>query len=119
MMSAAVLTDGVSGSRTQTGPGLNRLPLPLGYHAELLLSLLQAPPIGFEPTISTVTGWRALHAAPRGRVVFLLSVARVRFEPGTARRVVASPGLNRSGLPVAYRAVSVILGGLEPPIVSL
>jgi hypothetical protein len=26
----------------------------------------QASPMGFEPTISTVTGWRALQAAPRG-----------------------------------------------------
>ncbi len=27
-----------------------------------------APPVGFEPTASTLTGWRALRAAPRGRV---------------------------------------------------
>jgi hypothetical protein len=32
-------------------------------------SVNKASPIGFEPTISTVTGWRALRAAPRGRVV--------------------------------------------------
>jgi hypothetical protein len=44
-----------------------------------------APPIGFEPTISTVTGWRALLAAPRGRVEFLLSVAQLSFELSTLR----------------------------------
>src|SRR6516225_9507964 len=28
----------------------------------------RASPMGFEPMISTVTGWRALQAAPRGRM---------------------------------------------------
>ena len=27
-----------------------------------------APPMGFEPMISTLTGWRALQAAPRGHI---------------------------------------------------
>jgi hypothetical protein len=28
---------------------------------------VKASPMGFEPTISTLTGWRALQTAPRGR----------------------------------------------------
>ena len=32
------VTDDAGGSRTHTGPGLNRLPLPLGYHAALVQS---------------------------------------------------------------------------------
>src|SRR2546429_2165471 len=51
--------------------------------------------MGFEPTFSTVTRWRALQAAPRGRI----AVAQVGVEP------TASPGLSRGGLPVAYPAV--------------
>lgn len=54
----------------------------------------QASPMGFEPTASTLTGWRALLAAPRGQS----SVARVGVEP------TASFGLSKGGLPVAYRA---------------
>ena len=41
----------------------------------------QASPAGFEPAISTLTGWRALQAAPRGRKY---SVVQVEVEPGTA-----------------------------------
>jgi hypothetical protein len=59
-----------------------------------------APPMGFEPTISTLTGWRALRAAPRGRSS-TLRMAQEGFEPS------ASLGLNESGLPVAYRARQV------------
>ena len=40
--------------------------------------------MGFEPTISCVTGRRALQAAPRGRI--LLSVAQVGFEPTASLR---------------------------------
>ena len=54
----------------------------------------RASPMGFEPMISTVTGWRALQAAPRGR----MSVAQVGVEP------TASLGLSKGGLPIAYRA---------------
>mgnify|MGYP006899819690 CR=1 FL=1 len=53
--------------------------------------------MGFEPTISCVTGRRALQAAPRGRIVF--RVAQVGLEP------TASLVLSQGGLPVAYRAV--------------
>jgi hypothetical protein len=53
--------------------------------------------MGFEPTISCVTGRRALQAAPRGRRYFL-AVAQVGFEP------TASLVLSQGGLPVAYRA---------------
>src|SRR5206468_11571190 len=54
----------------------------------------RASPMGFEPMISTVTGWRALQTAPRGRV----AVAQVGVEP------TASLGLSKGGLPIAYRA---------------
>ena len=53
--------------------------------------------MGFEPTISCVTGRRALQAAPRGRIVF--RVAQVGLEP------TASLVLSQGGLPIAYRAV--------------
>ncbi len=53
--------------------------------------------MGFEPTISCVTGRRALRAAPRGRIIF--QVAQVGFEP------TASLVLSQSGLPVGYRAI--------------
>ena len=53
--------------------------------------------MGFEPTISTLTAWRALLAAPRGRIV--LRVAQVGLEP------TASLVLSQGGLPIAYRAV--------------
>jgi hypothetical protein len=36
--------------------------------------LCKASPMGFETTISTVTGWRALRTAPRGRICFRVSV---------------------------------------------
>jgi hypothetical protein len=58
--------------------------------------LCRASPMGFEPTISCVTGRRALRTAPRGRNFD--SVAQVGFEP------TASLVLNQGGLPVAYRA---------------
>src|ERR1700704_2774451 len=54
----------------------------------------QASPMGFEPMTSTVTGWRALQAAPRGQ----LPVAQVGVEP------TASLVLSEGGLPIAYRA---------------
>ena len=53
--------------------------------------------MGFEPTASTLTGWRALQAAPRGQCSF--AVAQVGVEP------TASSGLSQGGLPIAYRAV--------------
>ena len=64
----------------------------------------QASPMGFEPTISTVTGWRALQAAPRGQS----SVAQVGVEP------TASLVLSEGGLPIAYRADPVPGAGVEP-----
>ena len=60
---------------------------------------MSAPPDGFEPTISCVTGRRALQTAPRGRVVLLCPVAQVGVEP------TASLVLSQGGLPIAYRAV--------------
>ena len=58
----------------------------------------QASPVGLEPTISTVTGWRALLAALRGRDVYV-AVAQVGVEP------TASLVLSQGGLPITYRAV--------------
>src|SRR5206468_4976917 len=74
--------------------GLSFAALPVCVPRYLRL-IKKASPIGFEPTISTVTGWRALLAALRGPV----SVAQVGVEP-TAALV-----LSQGGLPVAYRAV--------------
>src|SRR5947199_5683385 len=70
-----------------------------------------APPMGFEPTISTLTGWRALPAAPRGPINSGSRMAQEGFEPS------ASLVLSESGLPVAYRAVYrhfVLLSHLPP-----
>jgi hypothetical protein len=58
-----------------------------------------APPRGFEPLISTLTGWRAFQAAPRGPIPGRM--AQEGFEPS------ASLILSESGLPVAYRAVDL------------
>jgi hypothetical protein len=59
--------------------------------------------MGFEPTISTLTGWRAQPGCS-ARASFTLAdrpaIAREGFEPS------ASLTLNESGLPVAYRAIS-------------
>ena len=68
--------------------------------------------MGFEPTISTLTVWRALRAALRGRIGLLL-MAQAGFEPA------ASFVLSEGGLPVAYRAVFggdsfVPRAGVEP-----
>jgi len=41
-------------------------PVPLDERA-----INTALPMGFEPTISTLTGWRALRTAPRERTTFL------------------------------------------------
>ena len=60
--------------------------------------------MGFEPIISTVTGWRALQAAPRGQS----PVAQVGVEP------TASLVLSEGGLPIAYQAFLVPGAGVEP-----
>ena len=41
----------------------------------------RAPPMGFEPTVSTVTGWRARPSAPQGRNTPMHRIAREGFEP--------------------------------------
>ena len=69
----------------------------------------EASPIGFEPTISTVTGWRALRATLRGRV----SVAQVGIEP------TASLVLSQGGLPVAYRATFLLCPEQESNLQTL
>src|SRR6476620_5359025 len=73
---------------------------------------MQASPVGFEPTISTVTGWRALRAALRGRMD-LLSVAQVGIEP------TASLVLSQGGLPVAYRATCLLCPKQESNLQTL
>ena len=83
---------GTGGSRTHRSPRFE-----LGRFAGLRtvpFFPLSAPPMGFEPAISTLTGWRALRAAPRRRD----RMAQEGFEPS------ASLVLSESGLPVAYRA---------------
>lgn len=64
--------------------------------------------MGFEPTISTVTGWRALRTAPRED--FMNRIAQVGLEP------TASLVLSQGGLPIAYRAMllSMPKAGFEP-----
>jgi hypothetical protein len=53
--------------------------------------LQKASPIGFEPTASTLTGWRALQAAPRGRVrVSGSGGSRTHSIPGSKPRWSAS-----------------------------
>jgi hypothetical protein len=69
--------------------------------------------MGFEPTTSTLTGWRALRAAPRGHScppTIAPAMAQEGFEPSASR------SLNASGLPVAYRAgfASGSQGGARP-----
>jgi hypothetical protein len=59
--------------------------------------LLKAPPAGFEPAISCVTGRRALQAAPRGLYV---SVAQAGLEPA------ASLVLSQGGLPLPTEPAS-------------
>jgi len=70
---------------------------------------IEASPVGFEPTISTVTGWRALRATLRGRV----SVAQVGIEP------TASLVLSQGGLPVAYRAICLLCPKQESNLQTL
>ena len=81
---------------------------PTDIHQGLSLAALpvcvpcqQASPMGFEPMISTLTGWRALQAAPRGRIL----MAQAGFEP------TASLVLSEGGLPIAYWAQAFSSGG--------
>jgi hypothetical protein len=84
--------------------------------------------MGFEPTFSTLTGWRALLAAPRGQYqplrrwlirrsfALLVNVSRPQTtsEDKLAQVGVeptASLGLSKGGLPVAYRAGLLSSGG--------
>ena len=47
----------------------------------------QASPAGFEPAISTLTGWRALQAAPRGQIILSSSGGtRTHSIPGSKPR---------------------------------
>ena len=62
--------------------------------------------MGFEPTISCVTGRRALQAAPRGRVVYASGSGGIQ--------PTASLVLSQGGLPIAYRALSVPRTEVEP-----
>ena len=95
---------------SSTGPqnhrGLSSAALPIAYRA------VSASSMGFEPTISTVTGWRALRAALRGRD-FSLPVAQVGIEP------TASLVLSQGGLPVAYRAMCLLCPKQESNLQSL
>ena len=82
------------GSRTHIHGRLKSVALPDWR----TVPLFQASPMGFEPTISCVTGRRALRCSTR---TYCFRVAQVGVEP-TASKV-----LSRGGLPVAYRAVVV------------
>src|ERR1041384_2186093 len=64
--------------------------------ASLRTAPCEASPVGFEPTISTVTGWRALRATLRGRV-----------ESGFYFRVVAIPALRLLAWPLVHHIGAV------------
>ncbi len=49
------------------GLSLAALPVCVPCRLRSLRSQSSQPPMGFEPTVSTLTGWRALRAAPRGQ----------------------------------------------------
>ena len=55
----------------------------------------QASPMGFEPMISTVTGWRALQAAPRGRLRGMESNQHQRVQSPLSYRL-DDPGITLS-----------------------
>ena len=96
--SAASVASSTGGSRTHRQSRrfeLRRFSICVPCH------VVEASPMGFEPTISCVTGRRALRCSAR---TLCLSVAQVGVEPGTAPRVVASLVLSQDGLPIAYRA---------------
>ena len=101
--------------RMLSSTGGSRTHKPRRFELRRFASLRTAPskasPIGFEPTISTVTGWRALLAALRGRVLY--PVAQVGFEP------TASLVLSQGGLPVAYRAMCISAPEQESNLQSL
>ena len=74
--------------------------------------------MGFEPTASTLTGWRALQAAPRGQCLCFV-VAQVGLEP-TASLVLSQgrclPSQPPSALlPIARRPQLLVpRAGIEP-----
>jgi hypothetical protein len=101
--------NGTSGSRTHRSPrfelgrcaGLRTVPFPLPVDHS-------APPMGFEPMASTLTGWRALQAAPRGRSpkpyfqrrhAVIKRKSPMLLTPGleTPRGVHDRPGINSDG----------------------
>ena len=92
--------DGTSGSRTHIHQGLSLTALPICVPCRFRMertSSLAAPPMGFEPTISTLTGWRALRTAPRGReIAFAFSRSSRLDMISTGGRVAPRPGLNPS-----------------------
>ena len=67
--------------------------------------LLKASPIGFEPTISCVTGRRALRCSTRTNC---MQVAQAGFEPAASLRPTFGRCPSQSGLPIAYRAICVV-----------
>ena len=69
-----VRPEGVEPSRHKGHWFLRPAAQPLAYRT------LQATHTGFEPVISTVTGWRPLQTGPMGRVVFSVAEAPSRFE---------------------------------------
>ena len=71
MLGAKVGTEGFEPSASLV---LSQSGLPVAYVPKL------ATHTGFEPVISTVTGWRPLQTGPMGRVVFSVAEAPSRFE---------------------------------------
>ena len=97
---------GTSGIRTHTHRGLSSAAIPVrgscrrstfGFRvSDFEFRISQASPMGFEPTISTVTGWRALRAAPRGQSVAAVARLRVTLnDPAFWRTRLQAPGGSR------------------------
>ncbi len=62
--------------------------------------VVEASPMGFEPTISTLTGWRALRTTPRGLLLFLLPRAAFFLPYWSAAALASGSGGSRThGIP--------------------
>ncbi len=80
-------------------------------HSAFPISTIQkAPPAGFEPAISTVTRWRALLAALRGRG-FRLRTSHLRFQQNS-RPFISPPAIRH---PNSKYACHAIRHGRWPP----
>ncbi len=87
--------DGTSGSRTHRSPGFEPGRF-AGLRTVPIDRITRAPPMGLEPTISTLTGWRALRAAPRGRLGILDSRFWIPSVSGSGSGGIRTLSISRS-----------------------